>query len=464
MEHGRSSPESRDSAIRSRLIVSIGLLGFVSGLPNVLLNDTLSAWLSDLGFSPKDIGWLSLITLPYGLKLLWAPLLDRFAAPGFAWLGARRSWIALFSILLAIAFALLGWVGPESAAVSVLPAAVIGFAIAALSATLDAAVDAHRTDAASGGEEGPAASAYVLGFRVAFVSIGAAILMLHGRIALLFGPEGDVAARALGWRVAVAAGGAAMLLGVLAAALAPEPARQGRPTTIRQAVVEPLVAFVRAFGPRIAVVLFVALLFRLPDLLGNRMTMPFLRQELGFSVEAIGTIRQFLGFGMTILGAVVGGVLVKRWGLFRALVVFGVLQIASNAGYLFLEAFGRGETVWAGVLPGFGVAPQPLFVPRPSLAGFAGLVIVENLCNGLVSAAFVAYFMTICEPRLAAAQYAILSGLMYLASSLVASTSGLLVEQLGYQGFFLVSIMVGIPPLLALPWAMPRLSQAGSEP
>jgi PAT family beta-lactamase induction signal transducer AmpG len=167
---------------------------------------------------------------------------------------------------------------------------------------------------------------------------------------------------------------------------------------------------------------------------------------------------------MTILGAVVGGVLVKRWGLFRALVVFGVLQIASNAGYLLLEAFGRGETAWAGVLPGFGVAPQPLFVPRPSLLGFAGLVIVENLCNGLVSAAFVAYFMTICEPRLAAAQYAILSGLMYLASSLVASTSGLLVEQLGYQGFFLVSIVVGIPPLLALPWAMPRLSQAGSEP
>jgi len=161
---------------------------------------------------------------------------------------------------------------------------------------------------------------------------------------------------------------------------------------------------------------------------------------------------------------VVGGVLVKRWGLFRALVVFGVLQIASNTGYLLLEAFGRGEAVWAGVLPGFGVAPQPLFVPRPSLAGFAGLVIVENLCNGLVSAAFVAYFMTICEPRLAAAQYAILSGLMYLASSLVASTSGLLVEQLGYQGFFLVSIVVGIPPLLALPWAMPRLSQAGSEP
>jgi PAT family beta-lactamase induction signal transducer AmpG len=174
----------------------------------------------------------------------------------------------------------------------------------------------------------------------------------------------------------------------------------------------------------------------LPDLLGNKMTMPFLRQELGFDIAEIGTIRQFLGFAMTIVGAVIGGVCVKRWGLFRALVVFGVLQIASNAGYLVLISTGK------------------------SLPAFAGVVVVENLCNGLVSAAFVAYFMTLCDPRFAAAQYAILSGLMYLASAVVGSVSGILVERLGYQGFFILSIVVGIPPLLALPWAMPRKIEA----
>jgi PAT family beta-lactamase induction signal transducer AmpG len=255
--------------------------------------------------------------------------------------------------------------------------------------------------------------------------------MLHGRIALLLGPEGDPVAQSLAWKIAVAGGGIAMVVGVGAALLAPEPPRRKAPETLATAVVGPLSSFARALGPRLAVVLFVALLFRLPDLLGNRMTMPFLRQELGFSVEEIGSIRQFLGFAMTIVGAVIGGICVKRYGLFRALVAFGILQIASNAGYLVLVATGK------------------------SLPAFAGVVVVENLCNGLVSAAFVAYFMTLCEPRFAAAQYAILSGLMFLAGALVGSTSGFLVESLGYKGFFILSIAVGLPPLLALPWAMP---------
>ena len=122
---------------RSALIVSIGVLGFASGLPNVLVNDTLSAWLSDLGFKPSDIGLLSLLTLPYGLKLLWAPLLDHAPAPGFSALGLRRSWIALFCVLLVAAFAALAWVGPSAADSPVLPAAIAGLCIAALSASLE---------------------------------------------------------------------------------------------------------------------------------------------------------------------------------------------------------------------------------------------------------------------------------------------------------------------------------------
>ena len=417
---------------RSRLVLAVGVLGFASGLPNVLVNDTLSAWLSDLGFKPSDIGLLSLLTLPYGLKLLWAPLLDRYPAPGFAWLGLRRGWIALLCLLLVAAFCVLGWVGPSAADSPAFPAAVAGLCIAALSASLDAAVDAHQTDGASGGNEGPAASAFVLGYRVAFVSIGAAVLMLHGKIALLFGPEGDAAAKALAWRWAIAGGGLAMLVGFAGALLAPEPPRRDRSESLREALVGPAQSFMTALGPRLPVVLFVALLFRLPDLLGNRMTMPFLRQELGFDIAEIGTIRQLFGFWMTIAGALLGGYYVKRWGLARSLLVFGVLQIASNAGYLVLIATGK------------------------SVPAFVGVVFVENLCNGLVSAAFVAYFMSICEPRFAAAQYAILSGLMYLAGALVGATSGALVEKLGYLGFFALSIAVGLPPLLALPWAMPR--------
>ena len=229
-----------------------------------------------------------------------------------------------------------------------------------------------------------------------------------------------------------------MLLGIGGALLAPEPSQLRRPETLAAAVFQPFISFWRSLGKRVAIVFFVALLFRLPDLLGNKMTMPFLRQEMGFEIAEIGTIRQLLGFTMAIIGAVVGGVCVKRWGLFWSLVVFGILQVASNGGYLVLAATGK------------------------SIPVFAGVVVVENLCNGLVSAAFVAYFMTLCEPRFAAAQYAILSGLMYLAGAIVGAVSGFLVTQYGYSGFFILSIVVGIPPLLALPWAMPRRSQGNS--
>ncbi len=417
-------------------VISVGVLGFASGLPNVLLNDTLSAWLSDIGVDPKSIGLLAFATLPYGLKLLWAPVLDRFPAPLFGFLGIRRSWIALLCAMLFIAVLALAWVGPSTQAAPVLPVAIVALAVACLSATLDAAIDAHRTDGAAGVAEGAAASAFVMGYRVAFVSIGALILMLVAPLAHWVDPNGDAHARELAWRALIASGGAVMLIGIVAAWLAPSPPARIAVQSVEAAVIEPLRSFVRAFGSRIAIVLVVALLFRLPDLLGNRMVMPFLKQEIGFTIDEIGAVRQGFGFVMTIVGALVGGVCVQRFGLFRSLLVFGCFQVASNAGYIVLAGAGK------------------------SMPTFVGVILVENLCNGLVSAAFVAYFMELCEPRFAAAQYAILSGLMYLAGALVGGVSGWLVEELGYDKFFLLSILVGVPPLALLPFAMPKRAEA----
>ncbi len=430
---GNPSGQHRGRAgISWPFVISVGVLGFASGLPNVLVNDTLSAWLADIGVSPTSIGLLALATLPYGLKFLWAPLLDRYPAPVFGFLGLRRSWIALLSIFLVIAIMALAWMGPASSSSPVLPVGVIALTVAVFSATLDAAIDAHRTDGAAGGAEGAAASAFVMGYRIAFVSIGALILILVPRVAEWFGPAGDPHARDLAWRWLVAVGGGVMLIGVGAAWFAPSPPTRVAVQSMEMAVIEPVRSFIRAFGSRIVVVLVVALLFRLPDLLGNRMTMSFLKQEIKFEIEDIGTVRQAVGFVVTILGALVGGLCVQRFGLFRSLVVFGILQVASNAGYIVLASTGK------------------------SMPTFVSVIVAESLCNGLVSAAFVAYFMELCEPRFAAAQYAILSGLMYLAGALVGAYSGRLVEEVGYEQFFLISILVGIPPLLLLPWAMPK--------
>ena len=416
---------------KKRLVVAIGVLGFASGLPNVLLNDTLSAWLADINVPASSIGLLAFATLPYGLKLLWAPLLDCYRAPGFAFLGLRRSWIALLCTLLVVAIGAMAWCGPATLSSPLLPVAILGLGVAILSATLDAAVDAHRTDAASGVIEGPAASAFVMGYRVAFVSIGALILMLVPTVAEIFGGASDPHAREMAWRILIGCGGAAMLIGVLAAFLAPEPPRRAPVRGLNEAMIEPVQSFIRAFGSRFLLVILVALMFRLPDLLGNRMTMPFLKQEIGFTVEDIGLIRQAGGFAMTIVGALIGGFCVLRFGLFRSLLVFGALQVASNAGYIVLAQTGK------------------------SMPTFVGVIATESFCNGLVSAAFVAYFMELCEPKFAAAQYAILSGLMYLAGAVVGGVSGFLVEQVGYEWFFGISILVGLPPLALLPWAMP---------
>lgn len=398
----------------------------------MLVNDTLSAWLADIEVSVSSIGLLAFATLPYGLKLLWAPLLDRYAAPGFGFLGLRRSWIAMLSVLMFFAVGALAWMGPSNAASPMLPIAIIALMVAFLSATLDAAVDAHRTDAAAGVAEGAAASAYVMGYRVAFVSIGALILILVPIVAGNFGGRYDPHAREIAWRILVACGGGATLIGFAGALLAPEPPRRLAVQTLETALVEPVASFIRTFGERFLIIIVVALLFRLPDLLGNRMTMPFLRNEIGFEIQDIGWVRQGVGFAMTIVGALVGGYCVQRFGLIRSLLVFGVLQVASNAGYIVLGYVGKVTEV------------------------FIGVVVVESLCNGLVSAAFVAYFMELCEPRFAAAQYAILSGLMYLAAAIVGGVSGFLVAVMGFENFFILSIVVGIPPLVLLPWAMPR--------
>ncbi len=406
-----------------RKMAALSALGIASGLPYVLANDTLTAWLSALDIDVKKIGLFSLVTLPYTFKFLWAPIMDRWALFGGT-LGRRRGWLLVTQLLLAAALFGIATTGPETAGNDLLMLSVLGTVLVFLSASQDVVADAYRADVVDEEELGAGAAVFVSGYRVAMILGGAVSLILAERV---------------GWRAAYASMGGVMLLTCFASLFAPEPTRaMPPPATLAKAVAEPIAGFARRHGARALLVLVFVVVFRLPDLLGNRMTMPLLLQELQFSKEDVAWIRQTLGFGITIFGALVGGGLVARVGLFRGLVVFGILQAVSNAGFCVLAAL------------------------EPTREMLTIVIAIESFCSGLVAAGFVAFLMSLCDPAHSATQYALLASLVALAASVGGAVTGFLVARSGYVAFFAWSIATGLPGLLLLPFVVKRSKQGAA--
>lgn len=390
-------------------------LGLASGLPNVIATDTIAAWLSAIGRDVASIGLFALITLPYTFKFLWAPLLDRYELLG---LGRRRGWLIAVQFLLAGTLAAIAFCGPSVAQSSLLPLVVLGVVLVLLSASFDIVSSAYMVDVLEPHERGAGAAMFVSGYRIAFVAAGAGILVL---------------AQYAGWRMAIASGAMLIATSAVATFFAPEPARIAPPRSLVEAVVQPVARFIADYRAGLVVIVAFVLLFRLPDQLASRMTMPLLIQHLKFTAEQVGWLRQALGFGITIIGALAGGAVVARLGMSRSLVLFGILQAVSNAGFVLLASV------------------------SPSLWLMAGIIAVENFCNGLVSAGFVAFLMSCCDHRYSATQYALLTSLMAAAAALAGAISGYIVgAEAHYVRFFWLSIAAGIPGMLLIPFIPPR--------
>jgi PAT family beta-lactamase induction signal transducer AmpG len=399
----------------SRRMAILAGLGLASGLPNVIATDTISAWLSAVGVDVQAIGLFALITLPYTFKFAWAPLLDRYE---FLGLGRRRGWLIAIEVLLAGVLAAIAITGPRDADNSLLPLAVLGIALVFLSASLDIVTSAYMVDVLDERERGAGAAMFVSGYRIAFVAAGAGILVL---------------AKYQGWRMAVMS--SAMLMSAMAVITicAPEPKRITPPQSLTEAVLQPVARFVADYRAGLLVVIAFVLLFKLPDQLASRMTMPLLIQHLKFTTEQVGWLRQALGFGFTIVGALAGGAVVARLGMNRSLLLFGLLQAVSNGGFLLLAS--TAANIW-----------------------LMGTVIgVENFCNGLVSAGFVAFLMSCCDHRYSATQYALLTSLMAVAAAIAGALSGYMVgEEAHYARFFWISILAGVPGMLLIPFLPTR--------
>jgi PAT family beta-lactamase induction signal transducer AmpG len=380
--------------LRTRL-AWLGGLSFASGLPYFLFNETVPLWLAQEGMSLAGIGLATGASMPWVLKFLWAPLVDR--------LGSRRTWIRACLLLLAATTAVLAAADPARHGVAL---GVLLLVYVTLSATQDIAIDAYTIETTTGRELGVANSVRIAAYRGAsFVS--SALLVW-------------VAARR-GWDGAFLAGaGITAALGA-ASFLLPETARGAQRA---ESLGEPILAMLRR--PGIWAVILFALTFKLDISAMDPMTKPFWIAR-GLSLDQIAALTTGRLIA-TLAGAALGGLLATRIGLFRALWTMGLVQLLSSLGYAFAAA------------------------AAPDIRIISAAALFENFAAGLGTAAFLAFLMSVCERRYAATQFALLTAVYALSRWAVGLTSGVLAEWLGFANYFLLTFAMGVPAYGLLPW------------
>ncbi|MBW4570377.1 MAG: AmpG family muropeptide MFS transporter [Tolypothrix carrinoi HA7290-LM1] len=403
----------------SRKMAALLLLGLASGLPLYLIGDTLKAWMTVEKVDLAAIGWFNLASLPYSLKFLWSPFLDRFTLP---FLGRRRGWLLLTQIALMCAIAIMGFQQPKQALQFLAINAII---IAFISATQDIAGDAYRTDVLTPLEMGAGAAVWILGYRIGLLVAGALAFILADR---------------LPWSSVYLIMAGTMAIGIFATLFAPEPKEISPPASLVDAVILPFGEFFQRKGVMqgLLILLFITL-YKLGDALLSNMTTPFLLQT-GFTKTDIGAIKLGMGLIATIVGALAGGSILSRIGINRSLWVFGILQAVSNLAYLFLASVGK------------------------NYQAMVLAINIEQFCGGLGTAAFVAFLMSLCNQRFSATQYALLSSLMAVSRDILSAPGGAIAAVTGWSTFFLITIVAAVPGLLLLPVFAPWNSPIEAMP
>lgn len=389
--------------VASRKLFNVLLLGFSSGIPLALTGATLQAWLTQEKVDLTLIGIFSLVGMPYTLKFLWAPLMDRFTPPI---LGRRRGWILVTQILLILAIAAMGLIQPAQSPSAM---AVMAFFVAFFSASQDIVIDAYRTEVLDSDELGMGASNYILGYRLAMLVSGALALILADHVP---------------WSQVYLVMAATMLVGVIASLWSPEPKNPSKaPPSLSKAVVEPFVEFFKRKGS-LEILSFIVL-YKMDVVFATAMMTPFLLQ-VGFTKTDIGTVTKVFGLIATIVGTTLGGILMTRLKMERSLWFFGIFQGVSGLMFVTLAHFGN---------------------HMPLLYATIG---AENFCSGMGTAAYSAFIMSLCNKSFAATQYALLTSLMALTRVLAGAPTGYFAKEWGWETYFIVSTLLMIPGLLVL--------------
>jgi PAT family beta-lactamase induction signal transducer AmpG len=391
-------------ALKEPRMLAILLLGASSGLPLNVTLSTLQAWLATAGVKIETIGIFGLTGIPYTIKFLWAPLLDRYIPP---FLGRRRGWIVIFQIALAVAIGIMSLSDPARFPRELGLVAVV---VATLSASQDIVIDAYRVDVIPPQQRGLASAATTFGYR------GAAFFASFVII--------DIAAFA-GWHLAFGLVAVVMALMVFVTFAAPEPAGTARPPrTLRAAVVDPARDFLRQ--PSAWGFLLLVPLYKVGDAFALSLYSAFMLKGVGFSLTELANAGKFNMTVSTMIGIAIGGWAYLRLGLYRSLAIFGVAQSVTLLLFVLLAFAGR--KVWL----------------------LALVTTVDTLAGGMGQAAFTAFLMCLCTPNYSATQYALLSAMASFARVGMQGVAGYVVAAVGWSNFFLITFVTCVPGLLVL--------------
>ena len=360
------------SIYTDKKLLVIMLLGFSSGLPLLLTLSTLSVWLVEIGITKTTIGFFALVGLPYSLKFLWAPFMDNLKIPFITnYLGRRRSWILLTQIFLILSLIFLGYSNPS---VDPKLTALAALLVAFFSASQDIVIDAFRVESLEKKFYGAGAAMIVFGYRIGMLSAGAGALYL---------------ASFYEWSIVYILMSLQILIGTFAILISKEP-EQG---------------------------VFIDLKI-LKDIL--------IWFEMGFSKIEIANVSKIFGLAATLTGAFIGGIIVTQSGIFKSLLLCGILQMLSNLFYA-VQAY-IGDNI------GFLIVT----------IGFM------DLASGMGTAAFIAYLSSLCNIRYTATQYALLSALASVGRTFLSSPGGYLVDTINWIPFFIFTSIAAIPGIYLL--------------
>lgn len=415
---------------RDPRLVAIFVMGFASGLPLALTGATLGIWLKDAGVSLATIGFFALVGIAYNLKFLWSPIIDRAPLPVLGRLfGRRRGWAFVIQCLLALAILAMAGADPrQNPEMTALLAVIVAFC----SASQDIVIDAYRVELLEPHEQGAGAAATQLGYRIGMLASGAGALFI---------------AEFHGWAMAYTVMAGFVGVGMAAVLMTREPEASARAAAqaakrpgfivwVADAVIAPLADFARR--PAWMAVLLFVLLYKFGDALAGVMAGPFYI-AIGFSKAEIAAISKVFGVIATMAGVFLGGLVVYRLGVFRSLVLCGVLQMLSNLMFAAQAVVGHNQVF------------------------LMATIFTENVTGGMGSAAFVAYLSSLCNVAYTATQYALLSSLAAMGRTVLSSWGGVLAEKLDWVMFFILTTGAAVPGLLLLLW-LGRVIDAPAQP
>ena len=399
------------TAVFNRRMLICVFTGLASGMPLYVLLQLVPAWLRDQGVSLAEIGLFALVGIPYVWKFLWAPLMDRWIPP---LLGRRRGWMFLCQLALIASIGVLGAFNPQQ---STWVIAWLAFGVAFFSASQDVALDAFRREILPDRELGLGNAIHVQAYRISSLIPGSLSLIL---------------ADILPWSTVFWITAAFMLVALCMSLLVDEPDSElPTGTGLREAVVAPFSEYLQRRGwAGVCLGIGFMVLYKIGDNMATALATPFYI-DMGFTMTEIGVVAKNAALWPAIVGGLLGGVAMLRLGINRSLWVFGVVQLLSILGFAVLA--GSGPLLWL----------------------LAVVIAFEYLGVGMGTAAFTAFIARETSRMYAATQFALFTAIAALPRTFANASTGVIVEAVGWQPFFLLCTLLAVPGMLLLLWVAP---------